>query len=73
MSAVLHIRHRIANMMRDRAFGKPNALDEVDTSEMADEAPMFRWLMHSPVIAIAGIVRFDIDFMKQSILNKRDR
>ncbi|OJD13366.1 hypothetical protein AJ78_06178 [Emergomyces pasteurianus Ep9510] len=44
MAAVLHVRHRIVNAQRDKKYGKPNILDQVDTSELADEAPMFRYV-----------------------------
>ncbi|KAK2740698.1 hypothetical protein FQN55_008752 [Onygenales sp. PD_40] len=44
-SAALHVRHRIINAKRDREYGKPNDMDQVDTSEMADEAPMFRYIV----------------------------
>ncbi|PGG96715.1 hypothetical protein AJ79_09485 [Helicocarpus griseus UAMH5409] len=45
MTVVLHIRHRIVNAKRDKLYGKPNILDQVDTSELADEAPMFRYVI----------------------------
>ncbi|KAF3479510.1 uncharacterized protein GIQ15_06486 [Arthroderma uncinatum] len=44
MSITLYTRHRIVNAQRDREYGKPNPLDRVDTSELADDAPMFRYI-----------------------------
>ncbi|KAM5437463.1 hypothetical protein McanCB49686_005222 [Microsporum canis] len=44
MSIVLYIRHSIVNAQRDKKYGKPNPLDKVDTSSLADQAPMFRYI-----------------------------
>lgn len=45
MSIVLYVRHRIENARRDKQHGKPNQIEQVDTSEMADKAPMFRYIV----------------------------
>ncbi|KKZ62808.1 hypothetical protein EMCG_02851 [[Emmonsia] crescens] len=45
ISIILHIRHRIVNEQRDKEYGRPNIFDRVDTSELADEAPMFRYVI----------------------------
>ncbi|EEH05392.1 conserved hypothetical protein [Histoplasma capsulatum G186AR] len=45
LPTILHVRHRIVNARRDRKYGIPNANDPVDTSELADHAPMFRYVL----------------------------
>ncbi|WEW56111.1 hypothetical protein PRK78_001546 [Emydomyces testavorans] len=45
MSVVLSVRHRIENARRDKMYGKPNPRLPVDTTEKADEAPMFRYII----------------------------
>ncbi|EGD88306.1 hypothetical protein H112_04791 [Trichophyton rubrum D6] len=43
-SVILYTRHRIINAQRNKKYGKPNPLDKVDTSILADKAPMFRYI-----------------------------
>ncbi|OAX85410.1 hypothetical protein ACJ72_00221 [Emergomyces africanus] len=45
ISAFLHFRYRRINAERDRLYGKPNPNEKVDTSELADKAPMFRYVV----------------------------
>jgi len=41
---VLTISYRRANRRRDELYGRPEPGAKVDTSELADEAPMFRYV-----------------------------
>jgi len=41
---ILTISYRIENTRRDRKYGKPDRDATVDTSELADKAPMFRYV-----------------------------
>ncbi|KAL5523310.1 hypothetical protein ACEPAF_1577 [Sanghuangporus sanghuang] len=41
---ILSASYILENRRRDRAFGKPTPEDKVDTSELADKAPMFRYV-----------------------------
>ncbi|KAG1736129.1 major facilitator superfamily domain-containing protein [Suillus paluster] len=42
---LLSISFRLDNMQRDEKYGKPDPNDMVDTSELADKAPAFRYIM----------------------------
>ncbi|KAK2748492.1 hypothetical protein FQN57_000625 [Myotisia sp. PD_48] len=44
LSALLHVFYRVVNSQRNEIHGKPNPLDRVDTSDLADKAPMFRYV-----------------------------
>jgi len=41
---ILTISYRLENKRRDRLYGKPVADERVDTSELADKAPAFRYI-----------------------------
>ncbi|KAG0704952.1 major facilitator superfamily domain-containing protein [Suillus ampliporus] len=41
---LLSVSFRLDNMQRDQKYGKPDPNDMVDTSELADKAPAFRYL-----------------------------
>ncbi|KAG6846191.1 hypothetical protein H0H93_015505 [Arthromyces matolae] len=41
---VLHLSYRMENARRDRLYGKPEKNARVDTHELADKAPDFRYM-----------------------------
>ncbi|EIW78578.1 MFS general substrate transporter [Coniophora puteana RWD-64-598 SS2] len=44
LSIVLYLSFRMENNRRNRKYGVPNPDDPVDTAELADKAPMFRYI-----------------------------
>ncbi|KII87878.1 hypothetical protein PLICRDRAFT_112035 [Plicaturopsis crispa FD-325 SS-3] len=44
LCVVLHVTYRIENARRDRKYGKPEPGARVDTQELADKAPAFRYV-----------------------------
>ncbi|KAI0716553.1 MFS general substrate transporter [Earliella scabrosa] len=44
MAIILTVSYRLENKRRDRVYGKPDPNATVDTAEMADKAPNFRYL-----------------------------
>ncbi|KAK7044804.1 MFS general substrate transporter [Favolaschia claudopus] len=45
LSLVLSISYRLENSRRDKLYGRPDADAPVDTSELADKAPSFRYVI----------------------------